>query len=207
MSALGDMVEEAIRTALRAARVSLPGRIVTYDAETQAAEVEIQVEIPLNKLDGRNEVLRGKHTYEALPTLRGVPIGHPRGGGFYMHFPMVAGDFVWVMFSDQSLDEFTRTGRVSKPKDIRSHDLFPYAIPSSDPSSPNVISPAPVADKLVIGAEGGSGTVRVEGDLEVDGAIECTGEVTAKFGGASVGLTTHLTPSPMGPLGPPTPGT
>lgn len=33
------------------------------------------------------------------------------------------------------------------------------------------------------------------------------GEVTAKADTASVGLSSHLTPSPFGPLGPPTPGT
>ncbi len=207
MSHLGNVIEEAVRTALRAARAALPGRIVTYDIQTQTAEVKIQVEIPLMKLDGRSEVLRGQHTYEPLPNLHGVPVGHPRGGGFFVHFPMLPGDFVWVMFSDLSLDEFTRTGKVSKPKDTRSHDLFPYALPASDPSVSNRISPAPTAGKLVLGSTGGSGTVRIESDLEVTGDIECTGEVTAKFGASSVGLSTHVHPTAMGPSGPPTPGT
>jgi hypothetical protein len=54
-------------------------------------------------------------------------------------------------------------------------------------------------------------------ELKADGSavindkatIAFDGEVTAKSDSAStsVGLTTHLTPSPMGPLGPPTPGT
>ena len=207
MSHLGNVIEEAIKTALRAARVALPGRIVTYDTDSQAAEVEIQLQIPLNKLNGRNEVLRGQHAYEELPKLHGVKVGHPAGGGYSIHFPMVAGNFVWVMFSDQSLDEFTKTGKVSKPVDTRSHDLFPYALPANDPSSPLSV-PAPDAAKLVIASTGGDGTVKVDGDLEVTGDIDCTGEVTAKAGTASsVGLTTHLTPSPMGPLGPPTPGT
>ncbi len=159
MSVLGNVITEAIKTALRSSRSALPGRIVSYDSVTQAAEVEIQLEIPLMKLDGRNEVKRGQHEYEPLPTLHGVPVGHPRGGGFFVHFPMVKGDFVWVMFSDLSMDEFTRTGTVSKPVDIRSHELFPYALPASDPSLPNKlpILPAPLpSDELVIGREGGS---------------------------------------------------
>lgn len=159
MSVLGNIITEAIKTAVRAARVGLPGRIVSYSSVTQTAEIEIQLEIPLMKLDGRNEVKRGQHEYEALPTLHGVPVGHPRGGGFFVHFPMVKDDFVWVMFSDLSMDEFTKTGRVSKPVDIRSHELFPYALPASDPSLPNKlpILPAPLpSDELVIGREGGS---------------------------------------------------
>ncbi len=174
MSVLGNVITEAMKTALRAARSAMPGRIVSYDSVTQTAEVEIQLEIPLMKLDSRNEVLRGQHEYEALPTLLGVPVGHPRGGGFFVHFPMVKGDFVWVMFSDLSMDEFTKTGRVSKPIDIRSHELFPYALPASDPSLPNKlpILPAPLpSDELVIGHEGGSdirfkqnGEVHIAGD-------------------------------------------
>ena len=166
MSALGHMVEETIRTALRAARVSLPARIVTYDTDTQRAEVEIQLEVPLNRLDGRDEVIRGKHTYEPLPNLHGVPVGHPRGGGFFVHFPMVAGDFVWLMFSDQSMDEFLRTGTVSKPVDIRSHDLFPYALPASDPSEDNQLADGLPSDELVIGREGGA-TIVINQDDEV----------------------------------------
>lgn len=207
MSHLGYVIEEAVKTALRAARVSLPGRIVSYDVLTQTAEVKIQLEIPLNKLDTRNEVLRGQHVHEALPNLHSVPIGHPSGGGFYVHFPMAEGDFVWVMFSDLSMDEFVRTGTISKPKDITSHGLFPYAFPSHDPSKPNAISPPPASNKLVLGSSGGTGIVRVEGDLEVTGDIQCTGEVTAKFGPNSVGLSTHSHLTAMGPTSPPTPGT
>lgn len=158
MSHLGNLITEAIKTALRASRSALPGRIVSYDsALTYTADVEIQLEIPLMKLDGRNEVERGQHEYESLPILHGVPVGHPRGGGFFVHFPMVKGDFVWVMFSDLSMDEFIRTGTVSKPKDIRSHDLFPYALPASDPSILKRFTPASLpSDELVIGREGGS---------------------------------------------------
>ncbi|NRA02910.1 MAG: phage baseplate assembly protein [Myxococcales bacterium] len=44
--------------------------------------------------------------------------------------------------------------------------------------------------------------------MKIAGDLEVTGEVTAKAGvGTGVGLSTHITPSPMGPLGPPTPGT
>lgn len=207
MSQLGNVIEEAIRTALRAARVTLPGRIVSYSLTTQKAEVEIQVEVPLNKLDGRDEVVRGKHTYEAIPNLYDVPIGHPAGGGYSIHFPMASGDFVWVMFSDLSLDEFIKTGRVSKPKDVRSHDNFPYALPAKDPALPSVIFPPPTAAKLVVGSTGGAGTMLVEGNLEVTGDIECTGEVTAKLGASSVGLSTHTHLTAMGPSGAPTPGT
>ena len=43
--------------------------------------------------------------------------------------------------------------------------------------------------------------------VTVNGDVIATGEVTAQDGGSSVGLSTHLTDSPFGPLGPPTAGT
>lgn len=44
--------------------------------------------------------------------------------------------------------------------------------------------------------------------IDQSGNLTTPGEVTAKTAtSGGVGLSTHLTPSPMGPLGPPTPGT
>jgi len=178
---LAYVIEQAIKTALRSARVALPGRIVTYDADEQTAEVELQLEAPLMKLDARGEVIRGQHTYEELPRLYAVPVGHPRGGGFFIHFPMQPGDFVWVMFADHNLDEFTRTGKVSKPKDIRSHEFYPYALPAADPAVPNRIPSQGetwAAQRLWIGAEGSGGKGILMG---TDGSVSIGGESNFHF--------------------------
>jgi hypothetical protein len=142
---------EIIRVAMAAERMGirtwLPGRIVSYDGTTQRAEVELQIKqwVPTTS---------GGRRFEEIPHLYDVPVGHPRGGGYFVHFPMLAGDFVSVAFSAQSLGEFLRTGQVSEPQDPRMHGLFPYATPTSDPSEPNQLADMP-AGKLVIGREDG----------------------------------------------------
>lgn len=165
MSKLAGVIDQAARTLGRRLRVALPGRVLSYAAATQSATIEIQLEMPLPKIDARGEERAGEYDHEEFPRLHGVPLGHPRGGGFFVHFPLQAGDFVWVMFSDQSLDEFLRTGIVSKPQDVRTHDLFPYALPVSDPSQGGQLS-SPSSTDLTIGREGGS-EIRIKPNDEV----------------------------------------
>jgi hypothetical protein len=50
-------------------------------------------------------------------------------------------------------------------------------------------------------------TVNIVGDVNVDGVIVATGEVTAKSGPSQVSLSTHIHPHPMGPTSPPQAGT
>ncbi len=51
------------------------------------------------------------------------------------------------------------------------------------------------------------GSIRIVDHISGGEVVLGGGEVTAKADGPSVSLSTHLTPSPFGPLGPPTPGT
>ncbi|NIR31654.1 MAG: hypothetical protein GWN84_20550 [Gammaproteobacteria bacterium] len=166
MSQLARIIDQAARKLGRRMRVALPGRIVEYDGATQTATVELQVELPLPKIDARGEERAGEYTHEELPRLHGVPVGHPRGGGFFVHFPLVTGDYVDVLFTDVSLEEFIRSGTVSKPKDVRTHDLFPRAVPTSDPSEANRIADTLPSDEILIAREGGS-DIRIKQDDQV----------------------------------------
>lgn len=147
----------------RELRVALPGRVVSYDQATQTATIALQLQLPVDRVDARGQRQRGEHDYEELPELESVPIGYPRGGGAFVWFPLDAGDHVWVMFADQSLDDFIRTGTVAKPQDIGSHELYPYAIPVGDPSESgraiNIPDDGGTAPKVVAGVEGRSSVV------------------------------------------------
>jgi hypothetical protein len=143
---LAEVIRLALDTRQRNMHTALPGAIVSYDAGTQTASIDLLVELSVPS--------RSKgHAYERIPTLHGVPIGHPRGGGFVMHFPLVPGDHVWVMFSERSLDEVIKNGSRSQPRDLRMHNLsFAYAIPASSPAQRAALEDMP-ADALVIGRE------------------------------------------------------
>jgi hypothetical protein len=143
---LAEVIRLALDSRQRNVHTALPGTVVTYDAATQTASIDLLIEIAIPS--------RSKgHVYEQIPTLHGVPIGHPRGGGYVMHFPLVAGDHVWVMFSERSLDEVIKNGRRSQPRDLRMHNLsFAYAIPASSPAQRDALENMP-GDALVIGRE------------------------------------------------------
>lgn len=64
---------------------------------------------------------------------------------------------------------------------------------------------------FVLGADGNvtinGAVIDTDGNITTPGDVEATGEVTAKAGGSSVGLSTHTHPAGTGPTGSPTPGT
>jgi hypothetical protein len=143
---LAEAVRLALDTRQRNLHTALPGKVASYDAGTQTASIDLLVELAVPS--------RSKGVaYEKVPTLNGVPVGHPRGGGFVVHFPLAAGDHVWVMFSERSLDEVIKNGSRARPQDQRMHNLsFAYAIPSGSPAERDQVEGLP-ADTLVIGRE------------------------------------------------------
>jgi hypothetical protein len=59
-----------------------------------------------------------------LPVLVNVPISYPGGGGFRITFPLAPGDFVFVSFSERSIDEWkSQGGRNIAPQSLRRFDL------------------------------------------------------------------------------------
>lgn len=147
---------------LRDLHTSMPGRIEKYDASKQVADVKPQL---------KRSVPNGAGGYvaEDLPVLPNIPVGHPKGGGFFVSFPFQKGDYVWVMFAERSLDAWRRTGEPTDPGDLRMHALVgAYCIPGCAPDS-GALSDAH-ADNLVIGKDGGAQIhVKPNGDICLGG--------------------------------------
>ena len=200
MTLLSETVREAIRSKLLDMHVCLPGKVASYDLTKKVADVDLVVRRGIPSSDGDGYVIN------AFPQLRNIPVCQPAAGGFFVHLPVAVGDFVWVHVSDVSIDKYRSTGKLSDVNDPRLHHLaHAWCTPMYDVAS---VPGGGHASNLVIGEEGGAeihiepgGAVRILGDLEV------TGEVTAKADSASVGLSTHLHPTAMGPSGAPTSGT
>lgn len=130
-----DQLREEIHTAL-------PGRVERYDAATQTADVK-----PLVKVEG-----------QSLPVLPSIPVAFPRGGGFFVSFPLVPGDFVFVLFAESSLDLWrARGGAETSPGDVRRHSLTgAVALPCLYPDSRKLASAH--ASHMVVGADSGPKT-------------------------------------------------
>lgn len=172
--------------------VGLPGRIVSYDAAKQTADVECGVRLPL-----KGEF--GEVVYEEFPIFPDVPIAWPRGGGFFITFPLAPEDPVFLVFSDVPMGEYLTTGKVSDPMDTRRHSSgYPMAIPGGASPDPKALTDAS-ATKLVLGKDGATVQISIDGTTiqlgkgtadylalatKVDNAIEALRVAVNGVGGA-----------------------
>lgn len=109
-----DVFERAMR---RRVRVALPGKVLSYDASTERAEVEPQVPNILRKRDTQERVL------EWPPVLPSVPVQFPGGGGVRITWPLKKGDTVTLLCHDRMIAEWLRTGSKIDPGDERMQHL------------------------------------------------------------------------------------
>lgn len=111
-----DLLQLAIDARLADLCVALPGRVESYDASAQTADVKPMVRrlVPTPDEDS---------IAEELPTIFAVPVCHPGGNGWGLHIPLAAGDTVLLVFQQWDPTEWQRTGEISDPPDQRRHSL------------------------------------------------------------------------------------
>lgn len=144
---LGQVVRQALDVRLGAMRVSMPGRIESFDAATQLARVT-----PLLKEEYEND--EGAAVVEALPVINNVPVFIPGGGMFVDTFPIEAGDECLLIFSDRSLDVWKERGGVVDPVAADRHTLTDAVALVGVRSKPNKATEYDAA-RRVIGKVGG----------------------------------------------------
>lgn len=162
---LPEILDDHRQSILGELHISMPGRVKSYDAAKQTAEIVpcIRGTIP----DGDGNTL-----HEELPVLPNVPIAWPRGGGFYMHFPLAVGDHVWLVFNTTSFAQWRATGEVSDPGDLRRGTIsYPWAYPGAAPDAQR-FTDAPASGQAVLGGGvfrvGGPGATFVASAPKVD---------------------------------------
>lgn len=122
---LARVIQKAIETRICELHVSLPARIVSYEAATQKAVV--QPEIKRQYVDGE---------FVNIPRIQDVPVVWPRGGSAFLHFPLAEGDPVTLVFSERSLDEWKESGGDTETGNLRKHAYSDaFAIPGGAPFS------------------------------------------------------------------------
>lgn len=113
---LADIIQQAIEDRLAEVHVMLPGRIKSYDAGTQKAEVEPMLTRLQKTVDGEIK--------ETLPVIPDVPVVFPRAGGFKITMPVQAGDRCMLVFCERSIDKYQiGDGGVTDPDLFQMHDL------------------------------------------------------------------------------------
>lgn len=128
---LAELIEMAMEKRLLDVHTALPGRVEKYDATTQKADIKPMLKEPL-VVDGDDDV---SIEVESLPVITDVPVGWPRGGGFFLHLPIEKGDPVLLVFSERCIDSYLAgTGGEVDPVMIHKFDLSDaMAIPGFAP--------------------------------------------------------------------------
>jgi len=165
---LPEILDDHRQAILGELHISMPGRVKSYDAAKQTAEIVPCVRGTIPDADGNT-------MHEDLPVIPNVPIAWPRGGGFYMHFPLAIGDHVWLVFNTTSFAQWRATGEVSDPGDLRRGSLsYPWAYPGAAPDAQHFID-APGSGQAVLGGGvfrvGGPGAQFVPQASKVDQAL------------------------------------
>lgn len=157
--------------------VGLPGRVESYDAATQTADIKPMV----RRLVPSGTEADGTDVAEEFPTIPSVPVLAFKGRGFYLHFPLEEGDEVLLMFLERDATGWRRTGELSTPADQRLHSLaHAVALPALQ-STGNALADAN-GTNMTLGSEGGI-TITITGSqLQVDGDAESAAKASSVDG-------------------------
>lgn len=112
---LSDVIREALEARLSRLHVCLPGQVKAYDPTTCTADVQPCLQDTFISDEGEASLV--------LPVLPNVPVAFPRVGNAVLTFPLAAGDYVRLVFSERSLYKFKISGGVVDPVHLRKHDL------------------------------------------------------------------------------------
>lgn len=117
-NSLETVVQAAIDTSLTEVHTMLPGLVVSFDSDTQLADVQPTIK---RKIKGK---------MENLPLLTDVPVRYSKSKIFSFTFPLEKGDQVLLIFSERSIDTWLTYGANQDPADVRQHSLSDaFAIP------------------------------------------------------------------------------
>lgn len=196
-----DDFEEAIRLAMdgRLARVwtALPAKVVSFDATKLTCVLQPTIQ-------GKFTDTNGKLSDVTLPNLLDCPVVFPGCAGFLLTLPLAAGDEGLVVFSSRCIDNWWAQGGVQSQFELRMHDLSDgFFMPGcfSKPNVPGSISTSKAQLRSKDGntlIELGGGnihmkatTVTIDGDAQINGKINATGEIQFGTGAAKVTLSQH----------------
>ena len=113
---LATLIWSAIQTQLVDVHTAIPGRVESYDADRQVANVK-----PMLRRVLRSEEM--DRITEELPVIPCVPVAWLKGGGAFVTLPLAVGDTGLLVFSEHLIDRWRATGEDVDPGDLRRHDL------------------------------------------------------------------------------------
>lgn len=113
---LAEVLNTLRESISRDLHVSMPARVLEYDAQT--LEVTVQP-VPADSYEDE----QGKRQTLKYPAIVGVPFGGIEAGGCHVRVVPQVGDMVTLVFTDRSLDGFLSARDEGTPLDGRRHSL------------------------------------------------------------------------------------
>lgn len=161
---LEELVAMAMEAKLATVNVALPGRVESYNASTQRADIRpvIRRAVPTPEED---------YILEDLPVIPNVRVIHPGGEDWAIHVPIKEGDTVELIFQQWDPSEWMRTGEVSEPADKRRFSLsHAVALPGFRKADQTI--PGAVADAITITHKDGFSVKVTDQRVEVGGSSD-----------------------------------
>lgn len=113
---LATAFAEALEARLMDLHVSTPGVVTAYNATS--GRVSVQPLVMRAYLDEK-----GERQVEKAPIIADVPVLFPGSGGDGMTFPIKNGDYVVLLFSENSIGTLLRYGGIVDPETDRKHSF------------------------------------------------------------------------------------
>ena len=182
----------------------MPGRIETYDPETQKCSVKPTIKRRVVMMDGQE-------TLEELPVIPDVPVVFQRSTEFFLSFPLRRGDLVAIHFAERSLDAWlSGAGEDTDPGELRRFDLTDaIAVPGLYPFR-RALKDAHAVN-LVLGHDNDGMQLHITPNGTCEFRVNGASQEAVMLGNAfkvwwesriAPWLATHTHPSGMGPTGP-----
>lgn len=155
---LATVIRNAISARLVDVHTAMPAKVQSYDSDSQTADIEPEL----------SRIVRdaaGVRSTETLPIIPCVPVAFPGAGGFFVAFPVQAGDTGLLIFNEYAIDRW-RADAPGDPGDERRHGLSGAVFIPGLKTSSNALADADATD-MRIGQDGGT---RI--DIKATGVIE-----------------------------------
>jgi len=153
-----EIIRKYVDSRLADVHTMMPGRIESFDAEKQKADVSPMLKRVQEADDGA--------IVEDIPVIPSVPVQFPRAGGHMITFPVQRGDRCMLVFAERSIDNYQLGGggeesgpparySAADPELFQMHDLSdPVAVLGWYPDTETM--GAVDADGMVLGKDGGA---------------------------------------------------
>lgn len=136
-----EMLTSIFKAELAEVRVCLPGKITAVSGDGGRVSVQPQLKDRFLESNGTLEEV-------SLPVIQNVPVQWPRAGNAALTFPLEAGHFVTLFFSDKDMTKWLLNGTETSPDNNRNHHLsdaiavpglYPFGEPFTAYSDSNIV--------------------------------------------------------------------